>query len=59
MSSSEPRPESVYRRAEVVRLSDLSRELKVRLEEIERRITELNGDIAARPSEIKKPSEGA
>jgi hypothetical protein len=57
MATPESQPASVHRRAEVVRLSDLSRELKERLEAIEQRITDLNLDIAARPSGIQKPGE--
>jgi hypothetical protein len=59
MSSSESQPESVYRRAEVVRLADLSRELKVRLDAIERRIEELRASIAARASESEMPGDEA
>jgi hypothetical protein len=48
-------PGSVQRRVEVVRLSELSLELKRRIEEIDLRIAELKADIAGRPSGIQKP----
>jgi hypothetical protein len=55
MPHSDLPPGSIFRRAELVRLFDLSLELKLRLAEIERRMDALKVDIAARASEIKKP----
>jgi hypothetical protein len=55
MPAPDPEPNSGNRRAEVARLSELSRDLMRQIDVIKRRMDEITADIAARPSEIKRP----
>jgi hypothetical protein len=52
-------PSSIQWRAEVRRLFDLSRDLKARLEVIERKIADLKVEIAARQSKDQRSYEAS